>query len=281
MFTIFKKKQNINQQIYQDVYSAQDLLLKEAESILSKKPMFDEEKASRLLDLHTLGFTQTEEVKKLMEQRKEKKEHEKILEYLNYYQLHYPSHKFITKEAVKRICDKYGLLLAEVNHYVAEIPDKNQKEIVNFKVKEEDVRIESLRAFGSLVGIRRSGEQERFRNLWESSYNESFKAESLRRAGDSAYLIGYDPYQESDMTAATKANLLATNKPIVPKKWVSGRELKIVAPRHKLDTVGNTEQGHLLIDDPIVLQPVKGGYLIVSSWGLEASDPEVVNPKSN
>jgi ABC-type molybdate transport system permease subunit len=44
-------------------------------------------------------------------------------------------------------------------------------------------------------------------------------------------------------------------------------------------------QGHKLVDiikdDPIVLQPVKEGYLIVSAWGIEASDKEVQNSKFN
>lgn len=35
------------------------------------------------------------------------------------------------------------------------------------------------------------------------------------------------------------------------------------------------------IPDPVVLQPVKGGYLILTAWGDEASDPLVVNQNFN
>jgi hypothetical protein len=35
------------------------------------------------------------------------------------------------------------------------------------------------------------------------------------------------------------------------------------------------------MDDPIVLQPVPGGYLVVTKWGLEASIPEVQSGQSN
>ena len=35
------------------------------------------------------------------------------------------------------------------------------------------------------------------------------------------------------------------------------------------------------IPDPVVLQPVKGGYLILTAWGDEASDPLVVNEINN
>jgi len=35
------------------------------------------------------------------------------------------------------------------------------------------------------------------------------------------------------------------------------------------------------IPDPVVLQPVKGGYLILTAWGDEASDPLVMNEINN
>ena len=33
--------------------------------------------------------------------------------------------------------------------------------------------------------------------------------------------------------------------------------------------------------DPVVLQPVMGGYMILAAWGDEASDPLVVNEQNN
>lgn len=35
------------------------------------------------------------------------------------------------------------------------------------------------------------------------------------------------------------------------------------------------------IPDPVVLYPVREGYLIVTAWGDEASDPDVVNEVNN
>ena len=37
----------------------------------------------------------------------------------------------------------------------------------------------------------------------------------------------------------------------------------------------------LPVDDPIVLQPVPGGYLVVTKWGLESMIPEIVNDNQN
>lgn len=54
-----------------------------------------------------------------------------------------------------------------------------------------------------------------------------------------------------------------------------------MAPEHKLETKGNMKKGHILLNDPIVLQPVHHGYLIVTSWGFEAADPAIANPINN
>lgn len=61
-------------------------------------------------------------------------------------------------------------------------------------------------------------------------------------------------------------------------------ELKICAPAKDFYTQGMKVEGHKLVQDikdPIVLQPVTGGYLIVSKWGLEAEDPALLNEKQN
>lgn len=61
-------------------------------------------------------------------------------------------------------------------------------------------------------------------------------------------------------------------------------DLKICAPIKDMDTSNmRISKGYKLenIPDPIVLQPVKGGYLILTAWGDEASDELVVNQLNN
>ncbi len=77
---------------------------------------------------------------------------------------------------------------------------------------------------------------------------------------------------------------LALSLPSIYKKVVKSLGLKICAPQkdmiiHSYQTVSNYEIKE--IPDPIVLQPVKGGYLIVCAWGDEASDPIIVNETMN
>jgi hypothetical protein len=62
-------------------------------------------------------------------------------------------------------------------------------------------------------------------------------------------------------------------------------EFWICAPITDVDTEGLTAVGHNIsevrTDDPVVLQPVEGGFIIVAAWGPEASDENVVNEKMN
>lgn len=63
--------------------------------------------------------------------------------------------------------------------------------------------------------------------------------------------------------------------------------LKICAPEKDMDIPStHTKTGNFIIEkiyvpDPVVLQPVKGGFIIVAAWGDEASDDLVINPINN
>lgn len=56
---------------------------------------------------------------------------------------------------------------------------------------------------------------------------------------------------------------------------------EICAPEKDFNTAGMSKRDVFLVPDPIVLQPVDGGFLIVSKWGLEASDELAVNHAHN
>lgn len=76
----------------------------------------------------------------------------------------------------------------------------------------------------------------------------------------------------------------ATNYSAIYKIGKSPAKLKICAPLKDME-VGQWQQisGYKIQDipDPVVLQPVKGGYLIICAWGDEASDEIVVNQAFN
>lgn len=64
----------------------------------------------------------------------------------------------------------------------------------------------------------------------------------------------------------------------------SKKPFYICAPKKEMNMEGKKEVGSFLINDvpdPIVLHWLPDGYLIVSKWGLEGQDPDLVNEKMN
>ncbi len=229
------QEKSIEQQIHESVYSAEALIIKQVEEILSRPFAYDQERYNRLKTLHELGFSKAEEVAEFKRLSTEKKDAEDRITKINYYKHQYPFSRFIDQESVKIVCEKYGLLLTFVRDYIAEIPEKNQNEIIKFRVKRKDTR-EPSEMYSITQAI------FNIRGIWDySDFSESYHNEML-------------PLQNA----------------------------LIIAPAHKLDVYGKEVEGHIVkIKDPIVLQPVTYGYLIVSSWGLEAGDELVVNSINN
>jgi hypothetical protein len=212
---MFDEKSNVEliEDIHNEVYSAHELLLKEAKSILEIP--IDESKVQDYQKLMNLGFNSEKNISEYKQEVKKIEDSKKIKSTIEYYSFKYPFNKFINEDSVIRICQKYGLLLTDVNRFIGSIPETNQKEIINFKVDKID--------------------------------------------------LTYSYSKDSEYT--------------------SGTGLFIIATRDQLNMKSARVQGHKLVDivkeDPIVLQPVKEGYLIVSAWGVEASDKEVQNPRFN
>ena len=212
---MFDEKSNVEliEDIHNEVYSAHDLLLKEAKAILEIP--IDESKVQDYQKLMNLGFNSEKNISEYKQEVKKIEDSKKIKSTIEYYSFKYPFNKFINEDSVIRICQKYGLLLTDVNRFIGSIPETNQKEIINFKVDKID--------------------------------------------------LTYSYSKDSEYT--------------------SGTGLLIIATRDQLNMKSARVQGHKLVDiikeDPIVLQPVKEGYLIVSAWGVEASDKEVQNPRFN
>lgn len=230
--------ETLEQQLNADIHSVQELLLLEAKRIVEK--VYSEEEIKTIEDLASLGFKNNKEYRAYEDWKRAKN--------VTKYSESYPMNKFITEGAVKKICKKYGLLLADVGDYKSDIPFENQKAIVNFRIKDEDTKGGSIFELGS---------------LWSAMIMPRMR---YREGG----LIYDSPTEEITITESTKP------------KFSKAKNLKIIAPPKKLNMKGKKIKGHCLIDkDPIVLQPVKDGYLIVTAWGFEAKDPEIQNPRHN
>lgn len=229
-------------EIHHEFNTAADKLLEEAQAIINKGSTKNVNKVNRL---ESLGFKQANEVSELKPLLHQVKLSKEQIEFVNYYKREYPFNKFITEEQVKAICHKYNLVCGNVGIFKGFVPEKNLREIENFKLKEKDF----------IEYYCWSGEWDTI-TTFKNRYNK------------------HDSYFDD----ARRDN----------DKWKYQKRagsLKICAPIKDMD-ISNLElkDGYKLekhVPDPVVLQPVNGGYLIITAWGDEASDPLVVNEINN
>jgi len=254
MFKLFKKalapkvnEQEVIAEIHNEFDSAGERLLKEAKEILSKN--VDTDKAERL---KKIGFTSMKDVVEVSIREKEKAASLELANLIEYYQTWYPNNKFITEVIVKNICEKYGLYFSDVSNYIGDVPLKNITEIENFVLRHDDMTV--------ITNYSRWRDRVMMRST-SSMLNARFSG------------VYTPPTNENDPMPITIEELGRAKEPF-----------KICAPESDFDMRYLRKNDYKLefhIPDPIVLQPVKGGYLIVSKWGLEANDSSLVNEKQN
>ncbi len=241
--------------IHSDFDTSTERLLNEAKSILSKN--IDTSKGETL---RSLGFTSSKPSIESAADIKSKEENEQLAKHIEYYKTFYPNNKFITEAEVEKICKKYGLLSGDVSYYTGDVPDKNVLEIECFKLREEDCLKHSCGWF-------------KFEHL---ASMRGFYLPCAENKGTYGWIKQSSDWRRSDSLIKT---------PVDKKVHFEKPLFKICASVKDFDmTQMRVTEGYKLeqnIPDPIVLQPVNGGYLIVSKWGLEGEDKDLVNEKMN
>jgi hypothetical protein len=240
-FEPIRDPQEVITEIHNEFDTVTEKLLTEAKEILSG--IKDVQKGERL---KSLGFNCSKPAVDAEEEIRKRDKNMEIAKNIEYYSIQYPNNKFITFEKASEICKKYGLLLGNAFFYKGDVPEKNLSEIENFKLREED-----------------------YTKYPVYEYMDD-KGQKIR------YYYEYDVYGRHNHTVVTDESI----------KVVSKKEgFKICASVKDFDTSNmRIEDGYRLeynLPDPIVLQPVNGGYLIVSKWGLEGEDAELTNEKMN
>lgn len=256
-------QKEIVEEIHESFNTEVDRLLAEAK--ISKSLDSDkQELVDKCKRLRSLGFSQTKEVieaeleiQRLRDLKIINENKEKLIKAINYFKQKYPLYKFITEESVIKICSKYGLVYGEISRYKGTVPDKNLKDIENFKIDDED---------------KCYYEKEFFRNRLyrESLYSHKEFQEVLKRKG-----IEFErQLQGRSIFDIDSSTYFHDKYPLEIATVVSDFDLKdMVIDKFKLKNI--------VKEDPIVLQPVwfenQKHYLIVTAWGIESSDPTVVN----
>lgn len=258
------KTQQKIEQIHREFNTAGETLLNEAKLLIADRQK-SAEKAERL---KAAGFKQANEVK-ANEGFFFSKE---LIDLIQYYQQKYPFNKFITRDQVLAINKKYNLVAGPVEKYTGFVPDKNLKQIEAFKIDKNDVAEDTYKV-----------------NL--SRFNADGKNDRV-----AAKFPDFVIPKSHFWVATTSAYVCITPKEYTTDNIVSidsyeiqdNHSKMICAPLKDMDVKGLKQKDSIFsmfktvhVPDPVVLQPVRGGYLIVTAWGDEASDDIVVNSINN
>ncbi len=262
-------QEQIIQEIHNSFYSESGKLLYQAENptpLVSNQALLLE-KSERL---KKLGFGNTKDVaaaqneeERLSVIRQENFEAESLRKAIMYFKQKYPQYKFIPESSVIKICEKYNLIYGEVSRYKGFVPEKNLKAIEAFKIKPED---ECYAVYENSAWL---GSERVVRYQPKTiQHNRSYR-DNNGLSSESRWLLS------ARMTSYESAPLACP--------------LEIAAPQSDFNTEGmeikNKRLRKIEVPDPIVLKPVffEGSkhYLIVTAWGLEASDELVVNEQMN
>lgn len=269
------------QQIHKEFECAAEELLKEANTIISEAATKNVDKVNRL---ESLGFKQANQVLELKPLLKKAELSKEQIELLAYYKKEYPFNKFITEEQVETICHKYNLVCGDVSRFTGFVPEKNLRNIEKFKLKENEknsIIVEFvLNGVSNKISVLnvetriRNGYSHLYRIGEKNNTKWSFQQDNNNLANQGIF-YGQDHENIFGLKDYGHLNIRIQDK-----------KLQICAPIKDMDISGlELKEGYKLtkkhIPDPVVLQPVKGGYLILTAWGDEASDPLVVNEINN
>lgn len=243
-------------EIHEKVDNASEKVLAEANAIIGRTT--DNERMAILEQLATSGFPNAKEVIKAKKDLEELKLAKEKAKWITHYQTHYPN-KYILVEDMRKICEEYHLLLGSDRDYIDSIPEKNQREIVNFKLREEDrvYYMGSVRVTSQTI--------EKGEGLVD--WTEITKDEYMRLTdGGTKKETGHRHSKKFFICNDDYFSIAATPDMFDLKgKVVEGIDIK-----KKVEW-----------NDPIVLKAVKYGYIVVSVWGQELAIEKIRNERSN
>lgn len=256
-----KSTAEIIEEIHESFFTEVDKLLAEAK--VSKSLETDKQwlidKCNRL---KALGFTNAREVKdaeveieRLRKLQSENESKKTLLDAIQYFSFKYPNYKFITEESVRRICQKYGLIYGPIDKYLGTVPEKNLAQIEHFKIDEDDELFLQIKEYHSPY----AAVLDDYKNITKTEFDK-YHATAAHGLRSSLFTVRCE-----------KATL------------------EIAAPPKDFDMtsmqVENFKISEIQVPDPVVLKPVifrkHKFYLVVTAWGDEASDSNVVNERMN
>jgi hypothetical protein len=271
--------------IHNEFNNAAEELLKQAFEVLDNTSKVNVEKAKRLA---SLGFTNSVSVQEGLTVQKTKEFTEQQIEMVNNYKRIYPNNKFITIDQVKQICSKWGLVMADLGCFKGFVPEKNLQDIEAFAhrykiLNKKEYLCEDGTTIDMTGTVIKPGRYGYYHFFNEGDTYSNGKVPTIRDAyafqssdGINFYGPGIINGKRYDLTDQRKKfNIENRVNP-----------LSICAPLKDMDVEGQTLKNGFFFEkqvvavhvpDPVVLHKVEHGYIIVTAWGDEASDPIIQN----
>lgn len=246
--------------VHEECDKQAELLVKEAHSIVEKSKKKD---YLIIQKLKKIGFGNSESIKKDEELLQKSKDALRC-------NLLYPQNNFLTEDAIRGICKKYGLLFAPANKFIGAIPERNQIEMASFKLADEDARVvvvdkEKFKthkpAIKKLVKKMQSGDV--FSNLIAGMFISAIK---------SNYILNMTRKEYNEK----KNDNWSLRQEVMP-------EFMVIATPENIDMKNVEVIGdYKVVDkDPVVFCKVNSGWLQVSAWGHESSLDEFQTASKN
>lgn len=168
----------------------------------------------------------------------------------------YP-YRFIEEHALMNICAKYGLLVGPLACFTGEAPDWVYEKVSHFNQHRRDIISDEHLPHKTLQYTGLGYHDFSIGRFIVEEFSKSVKSDQENPAN-------YVEHKDNlCLIAAPKTEMNTDNH-----KIVNGFMLQ-QTPKFQIK------------NDPLVLQPVKGGFLIIAAWGPEAFDPAVQNNKLN
>jgi len=203
-------------------------------------------------------------------------------ELLRMYKQHYPLDKIITLSMFEDVCDKYGLIIAPVENYIKDIPEKNLLELKNSKPTINEHFPDDYYILSDVTFM--SGHTSEYKEYIRSFIGKDIKLDRDKgEEGNIKHLamefkgvIGSEFYcYKAHIEICTKKGLYVS----APPSHFNTKGLRELG-KHNLRVVGIIEE------DPIVFEYLKGDLIrIKTKWGTPDDqsylDENIINESQN
>lgn len=269
---LFKSEQAVIAEIHEAFDTAQERLLDEATRIIKSVGVVTNEQLAERLS--KAGFARTPVQKGVKDSNETLVKTRGDAETIQYYKQTYPFLKFLTETELKRICAKYSLHIGPVENYIDDVPLKNLVDIENAQeLKDKDLATDL-----KYCTLKRDGSWG-----WFGAGSHWYSTLSSEYARIPTRLDGMQFRTQYDACRWLNDNMgFEKDYPVKSVRNYSENRggLFICAPISKFEGK-NKRVTFIEVKDPIVFRYVRGGIQVITKWGLEASDPGLVNEIDN